>query len=104
VDNRSLFLASDFDRLLSVIFSVEVPDSFTKPLHLDGPQPDRRALDALALDGYRSGELSRGQASELLDLEFNETMGFLKKHGCVRSITPEEFEKDAQGLRKLLGR
>jgi predicted HTH domain antitoxin len=87
-----------------MIFSVQVPDALAKPLHLDGPQPDRRALEALALDGYRFGELSRGQVSELLDLEFNETMGFLKQHGCIRSITPEEFEREARELRELLGR
>jgi predicted HTH domain antitoxin len=85
-------------------FSVEIPDTFAKPLHLDGPQPNRRALEALARDGYRSGELSRGQVSELLDLEFNETMDFLKQHGCARSITPEEFEQEARELRDLLGR
>ena len=87
-----------------MIFSVEVPDKFAKPLHLDGPQPDRRALEALALDGYRSGELSRGQVSELLDLEFNETMQFLKEHGCARSITFEEFEQESKIARELLGR
>lgn len=87
-----------------MIFSVEVPDTFAKPLRLDGPEPNRRALEALALDGYRSGELSRGQVSELLDLELNETMGFLKEHGCIRSITPQEFEEEARRLRELLGR
>ena len=87
-----------------MIFSVEVPDTVAKSLHLDGPQPNRRALEALALDGYRSGDLSRGQVSELLDLEFNETMQFLKEHGCARSITLAEFEKEAKDLRELLGR
>ena len=51
--------------------SVQVPDALAKALHLDGPQLNRRALEALALDGYRTGELSRGQVSELLDLEVN---------------------------------
>jgi predicted HTH domain antitoxin len=87
-----------------MIFSVEVPDTFAKSLRLDGPQPGRRALEALALDGYRSGELSRGQVSELLDLEFNETMQFLKEHGCARSITFEDFEQESKGARELLGR
>ena len=84
--------------------SVQVPDALAKALHLDGPQLNRRALEALALDGYRTGQLSRGQVSELLDLEVNETMGFLKEHGCAQSITIEEFEREAKAIRKLLGR
>ncbi len=82
-------------------FTVDIPDSFAKPLHLDGPQPDRRVLEVLALHGYRSGELSRGQISELLDLEFNETMGFLKQHDCARGISFEELEQEGQQFREL---
>jgi len=84
--------------------SVQVPDALAKALHLDGPQLNRRALEALALDGYRTGELSRGQVSELLDLEVNETMGFLREHGCAQSITIDEFEREAKAIRELLGR
>jgi hypothetical protein len=36
--------------------SLQVPDALAKALHLDGPQLNRRALEALALDGYRTGE------------------------------------------------
>ena len=87
-----------------MIFSVEVPDTFAKPLHLDGPQPDRRALEALALDGYRSGELSRGQVSELLDLEANATMEFLKEHRCSHGMTFEDHERSIERFRQSLER
>ncbi len=87
-----------------MIFSVEVPDTFAKPLHLDGPQPDRRALEALALDGYRSGELSRGQVSELLDLEVNETMEFLKEYGSAHGLTFAEHERSIERFRQSLER
>jgi predicted HTH domain antitoxin len=81
-------------------FSVQVPDALAKALHLDGPQLNRRALEALALDGYRTGELSRGQISELLDLEVNETMAFLKEHGCAHGLTFEEHERSIERFRK----
>ena len=81
--------------------SMQVPDAIAKALHLDGPELNRRALEALALDGYRTGELSRGQVSELLDLEVNETMGFLKVHGCAQSISIQEFEREAKAIREL---
>jgi len=85
-----------------MLVSVELPDPIAKQLHLDGAQGNRRALEIFALDGYRNGELSRGQVSELLDLEFNETMEFLKAHDSVRSITLEDFEQDAKRLQELL--
>ena len=84
--------------------SVQVPDTLAKALHLDGPQLNRRALEALALDGYRTGELSRGQVSELLDLEVNETMILLKQHGCARGVTFEEHEHSIERFRKSLER
>jgi hypothetical protein len=87
-----------------MIVSVNVPDPIAAQLHLDGEQGNHRALEMFALEGYRAGELSRGQVSELLGLEFNETMRFLKDHGCAQSITLQQFERDAQALRELLGR
>ena len=85
-----------------MLVSVELPDTIAKQLHLDGEQRNRRALEIFALDGYRNGELSRGQVSELLGLEFNEAMQFLKTHDSVRSISLEDFEQDAKRLRELL--
>jgi predicted HTH domain antitoxin len=87
-----------------MLVSVELPDPIAKLLHLDGEEGNRRALEMFALEGYRNGELSRGQVSEMLDLEFNETMEFLRTHDCVRSITLDEFEQDAKRLRELLAR
>jgi predicted HTH domain antitoxin len=87
-----------------MLVSVNVPDPIAAQLHLDGEDGKRRALEIFALEGYRSGELSRGQVSEMLGLEFNETMGFLKEHGCAQSITLEEFEDDARPAREFLAR
>jgi hypothetical protein len=84
-------------------FSVEVPDSFAKPLHLDGPHPDRRVLEALALDGYRSGELSRGQVGEVLGLSLHETEQFLHDHNAP-GLTPEQNLEGVRNLERLLSR
>jgi hypothetical protein len=85
-------------------FTVEIPDSFARPLHLDGPQPDRRALEVFALEAYRAGELSRGQVSELLGIGFHETEQFLKAHNAGIGLTLDEFHEDAERLEKLLAR
>ena len=87
-----------------MIFSVEVPDSFTKPLHLDGPEPNHRALEMFALEGYRAGELSRGKVGELLGLSFYETEEFLKKNGAEIKFTLAEFERSSLALERLIER
>jgi len=87
-----------------MIVSVNVPDLIASQLHLGGERGDRRVLEMLALEGYRAGELSRGQVSELLDLKFNETEQFLKDHGCGLGLTFEEFEQDSQRMREFLAR
>lgn len=85
-----------------MILSVELPDSFAHQMHLEGAQGQRRALEALALEGYRKCELSRGQVSELLDMEFNETEGFLKKNKAFIPLTLEEFQRSSEALERLL--
>jgi hypothetical protein len=55
-----------------MLLSVELPDPIAKQLRLDGEQGSQRALEMLALEGYRSVELSRGQVTELLGQSFYE--------------------------------
>jgi len=87
-----------------MILSLEVPDQIAHSLRLEGPQSTQRHLEILALEGYRSGELSRGQVSELLGIGFDETEAFLKKHGADLGLTMEEFEQDSANLRQFLSR
>ncbi len=86
------------------LFYLEVPDAIAQQLHLDGADGERRALELFALEGYRQGSLSRGQVSELLDLEFNETEGFLKKHQAFIPLSRQEFARSSKGLEGLLNR
>lgn len=84
--------------------TVEIPDKFAQQMHLDGPQAHRHALERLAVEGYRSGELSRGQISELLGLSLWDTEALLKKHQCGLGLGVEEYEAGAEKLRKFVGR
>jgi predicted HTH domain antitoxin len=81
---------------------VNIPDNIAAQLRLDGERGTRRALEIFAVEGYRSGELSRGQISEMLDLELNETMRFLQEHGCTQSITLGEFDEEGAAMREFL--
>ena len=99
-----MFLLSDFGKLNGMIFSLEVPDSFTKQLRLDGPHPERRVLEVFALEAYRAGELSCGKVGELLELSFYETEEFLKKNGAEIKSTLAEFERSSAALERLIQR
>ena len=84
--------------------SVELPDEIARQLRLDGEQGTRRALEMLALAGYRAAELSRGQVSELLGQSFYETEEFLKRNHAEIKLTMEEYERSAEALERLLRR
>ncbi len=85
-------------------FSVEMPDVIAHQLDLDGADRERRALEIFALEGYRQERLSRGQVSELLGLEFNETEAFLKSNNAFVPFFREEFARSSAGLEGLLAR
>ena len=87
-----------------MILSVDLPDQIAHRLRLDGPHSNRRALEIFALEGYRSGELSRGQVGELLGLGFSESEQFLKDHHAHLGMTIEEFREDSTNLERILGR
>lgn len=87
-----------------MLLTLEVPDRIAQRLRLQGPQLEHRALELLALEGYRTGELSRGQVSEMLGLEFNETEAFLKNHGALSGLTAQDFARSREALKGLLAR
>ncbi len=87
-----------------MILSVEVPDVIARQLRLDGPQCGRRALEMLALEGYREGHLSRGQVSELLTIGFDETEAFLHDNSASLGITAEDYQRSSAALKQLLAK
>ena len=84
--------------------SIELPDPIARQLHLDGEHGQQRALTMFALEGYRAGDLSRGQVSELLGMSFHDTEAFLKEHGCGLGLSVDDYERSAKAARKFLTR
>jgi hypothetical protein len=78
-----------------VQITVELPDDLAQL-----PDPARAALEAFALEGYRSGALTAHQIRVLLGFETRcELDGFLKEHGVwERSYSVDDLEKDAEGF------
>jgi len=77
--------------------SIEVPDTIARQMGLADAHAGRRTLEILAMEGYRSGDLSRAQVSELLNLSLWETEALLKEHDCGLGLTVAEYEQSLAG-------
>ena len=63
----------------------------------------REALEALALSGYKAGELTEHQVQEMLGFETRfDVHRFLKANNVYQEMTLEEFDANRQALDKLL--
>ena len=64
--------------------AVELPEDIAQQLKSAWQDMPRRVLEAIAVEGYRSGALTRGQVQRLLNLSWWETEAFLVGTlGCV---------------------
>lgn len=77
---------------------IELPEDIARQLEAAWPNVPRRALEAIALEGYRSGALTRGQAGRLLGLDFWETEAFLKQRHAVLPYDQADLEADQADL------
>ncbi len=77
--------------------TVQLPDDLVQH-----PDPARKALETLAIEGYRSGALSAYQTRILLGFETRyELDGFLKEHGVWdRAYSVEDLDRDAVGFER----
>lgn len=77
--------------------TVKLPDDLAQH-----PDPAREALEALVIEGYRSGALSHYQASQMLRLSRVEFDGFLKeRHIYEHAYDVEDLEQDQETVRQL---
>jgi predicted HTH domain antitoxin len=67
-----------------------------------GSEFPRRAVEALAIEGYRTGALSLGEVAEMLDFSINEADGFLKERGIAAIENLEEINQDGRTLEEIL--
>ena len=70
--------------------TVHLPDDLTQQA-----DPGRQALEALALDGYRSGAFTQYQAAQILGMRRLEFEGLLKQRNVQEhAYDVEDFEND----------
>ncbi|MGH9854765.1 MAG: UPF0175 family protein, partial [Blastocatellia bacterium] len=80
-----------------------IPDEIAAQLLPNGKDISRFVLEMVALEGYKSGELTAHQVQQMLGFDSRvEVDGFLKAHGITSELTPEEFERQTAFLESLL--
>lgn len=83
---------------------ISLPESIERQLLKEWGDLDRKALEAIALEGYRSEALSLGQVAELLGISVIEAEAFLKERGLHLLLTIEDFESDRATLKQSRAR
>ena len=82
---------------------LELPDDVAQALASQG-DISRRALEALAIEGYRQETLTQLQVGKMLGLARIETEEFLARHVDFYTFDPQELHREAEALEKYAGR
>ena len=81
---------------------VRIPDDIAGRLSASGGDLSRRALEALGLEEYKSGHITKAELRRLLGIGTRyELDGFLKAHQVWVDYTVEDFRRELQDLKRL---
>lgn len=82
--------------------TVELPEDIVKALEQQWPDMSRQALEAIAVEGYRSGALTENEVCRLLELESRfDVHAVLKEHRVPLRYTSSDLEDDMRAHREL---
>ena len=82
---------------------IELPEDIAEHLQTEWHDLPRHALEAVALEGYRSGALTESQLRPVLGFETRlEVNYFLRDHGVYYSYTPSEIDEEIRINERLL--
>ncbi len=88
---------------MSIAVTVELPESIAEKLGNSRKDLSRTALEAIALEGYRSDRLTSFQVREMLGFETRlELDAFLKAHRIDLEYSFEDLEREQAALDRLL--
>lgn len=79
-----------------------MPDGAVRQLAEEGQDLSQVALEALAIDAYRTNRITAHQLCELLDIPSRyELDGFLKRHGVPLEYSLDDFEREGATSARL---
>jgi hypothetical protein len=82
--------------------TVQIPDDLASRMNASGGDLSRRALEALAVEEFKNGHLTKPELRRLLGFETRYQLdGFLKSHGVYEDYTMEDFDHDRDALKQL---
>lgn len=79
---------------------LQIPDDVARIIQSEQPDLSRAALEALALEGYRSERLSEAQVRRMLGFRTRmQVHSFLKAHNVYLNYSIQELESDLESLK-----
>lgn len=82
--------------------TITLPDELVAALNAPGRDLRRAALEAVALDAYRTRKISAAQLRAVLDFQTRtEVDAFLKAHGIELEYGLDDLERDRETHRQL---
>ncbi len=82
-----------------MVLTLELPDSIAQALSAPGGEDlSRKALEALAVEGFREKKLSQYQVAQLLKLSRIEAEDLLARHVDLYDYDPSELQEEAARL------
>lgn len=80
----------------------ELPDDIAQQMEMKWPDVPRGVIEAIAVEGYRSGALTHGQVERFLTLSWAETEAFLKEGQAYCHYDEADLIQDRSTLDRLL--
>jgi hypothetical protein len=85
--------------------TLKIPDELAREAASQGWDPARVALEAVALEGYRTERLSESAVRQMLGFDSRiEVHAFLKQHGVFLHYDVADLEQDHATAEKLRGK
>ena len=82
--------------------TLQIPDELASRMSESGVDLSRRALEALALEEFKSGRITKPELRRLLGFGTRYQLdGFLKAHDVYEDYTLQDLEQELEGLRRL---
>ena len=85
--------------------AIELPEDIAEGLRAKWKDLPRHALEAIALEGYRSGALTESQVRRVLGFETRlEVNSFLRERGIYYDYKPSDIDQEIETNERLLER
>jgi predicted HTH domain antitoxin len=82
--------------------TIQLPEDISAALEEQWDDVPRRSLEAIAVEGYRTGALTESQVRRLLELDTRfQVHALLKEHHVPLQYRAEDLEDDLRAQREL---